>query len=168
MGLIYAVNVGAGDLDGYVSDSGFLTSLGDQYTDGGAINTSLLTDVPSQGVLQSYRYLNATNAMTFYADSLNNTPHTVRVFLWSDGGVGTQDITINGVLAGNDVNVASLAGATYKAIQIDYSVTPTTNDITIEIFANSGYSLFPAFKIIENDAAAQNPRPHILQPILAQ
>lgn len=156
MGLIYAVNCGAGDLDGYVSDSGFLASLGDSYTDGGAINTSLLTDVPSQGVLQSYRYLMASNVMTFNAGSLNNVPHTVRMFLWSDGGVGTQDITINGVLAADNLNVASEAGSTYKAIQRDYAVTPSANTISIEIFANSGYSLFPAFKIIEDSGAPAN------------
>ena len=147
--LIHAINAGAGAADGYESDTGYIV-LGDPYTDGSAIDTSLLTDVPSQAVLQSYRYKNSGTAVDYLVSGLNNTPHTVRVFLWSDGGVGTQDITINSVLVADNLDVATEAGSTYKAIQRDYAVTPSANTISLQIAAASGYCLIGAFEVFED------------------
>jgi len=147
--LIHAVNCGGGATGGYEAGAGYLVS-GDSFTDGSAIDTSLLTDVPAQAVLQAYSYKNATTEVIYEVSGLNNTPHTVRVFLWDDGGVGTQDITINTVLVQNDIDVGAVAGANYKAIQLDYAVTPSANLINIQIAAATGYCLLPAFEIFED------------------
>lgn len=177
MGLIVQINCGGSASGAWDDDNPYLV-LGDPWTDGATIDTSLLTVVPPNDVLTAYIYKSDLVTPVEYAFSaLNNVPHTVRMFFFSDGaGATSQDITINGTLVEDNLNVLSQAGAADKAIQKEYAVTPTAGTINIQILnvQSGGYSQTSAIQIIQDDAAGvfgftrNDLRPAIFSPGLAR